>query len=357
MSSKDLRLWNQASEIDRTLKVCSQDLSLLAGKRIIPISYSRPQMFSRMVRGKISLFTNLKVPVNHSSQDNLRHALTKGIKLGFAKSRTARIQIGAERRYCQMRVAEVVAHWQRGRKILSVTDLHFRGTKFYEVVDSSRLSDFNVFCSDSRFTAEFQTAIEMMTLVISSKGNLTDNHADDCDGTNHCFVGRKLWLAWDRFEGQAKGFQDVDRDDVFTQAAFDLPTFLSLPSSRWFTVEPGQTLVLPGSFAHKVITLEPYIGIGSFHVALPSYVRSIRRWILHDTHDIGPQRFLGKINGAVIRRIQQLAKSTKSAQKCWGLSYVRKAIDLWLKTESAENKRALLADPRFVSFCGAAVEY
>jgi len=104
-----------------------------------------------------------------------------------------------------------------------------------------------------------------MTLVISSQGNVTDSHSDDPDGSNHCFVGRKLWLAWDTFEGRAAGLQDCSRDLVRERARFDLATFAALPSACWWTVGAGETLFLPGRLTHRVITLEPYIGIGSFY--------------------------------------------------------------------------------------------
>lgn len=350
MSSKRIAFWERAADLDKTLKVGNQDLFLLKKKRVTPIPYSRLLMFSRMAKGQISLFNNLKVPVSNDSGNDLRSVLTNGISTGFPKSRTARIQMGRSGRRCRMRVAEVMRRWQSGRTILSVTDLHFRGTKFYEVINTSALSNFNILCTDLEFSSEFMESIEMMTLVVSSEGNLTDNHADDCDGTNHCFLGRKLWLAWDRLEGKAAGFEDVDRDKVLDQAAFDIKAFLSLPSSRWFTVEPGQTLFLPGSLAHKVITLEHYIGAGSFHVALPSYIRSLKRWILYDTHDIGPQGLLEKINVAVMRRIHKLQGAPQSVRESWGVSSMKKAIQLWDKTESLENKAALLRHPAFASF-------
>jgi hypothetical protein len=188
-----------------------------------------------------------------------------------------------------------------------------------------------------------------MTLVISSKGNLTDIHADDCDGTNHCFLGRKLWLAWDRIEGRAVGFQDVDRDPICDQAAFDLEAFLSLPSSRWFTVGPGQTLFLPGSLAHKVITLEHYLGVGSFHVALPSYLRSLERWVVYDTLDIVPKDLLAKVNRAVLRRIGEVRRASRAVKDRWGLSQMKEAVANW-HADTSPIKRLLIRHPLFAEF-------
>jgi hypothetical protein len=349
MSTDLTALWDEAAAIDRTLQAREQDLPRLKRRRITPIPYSRPLMFSLMARGQVCLFDKLSVPVRGDG-DDVRGVLAEGIRSGFPRSRTARIQKGRSRQRCRMGIPEVMRRWQGGRSILSVTDLHFRETKFDDVIDTTSLSDFNVLCNDLEFGDDFKSMLEMMTLVISSKGNLTDIHADDCDGTNHCFLGRKLWLAWDRIEGKAAGFQDVDRDPVCEQAAFDLETFLSLPSARWFTVEPGQTLFLPGSLAHKVLTLEHYLGVGSFHVALPSYLRSLERWVVYDTHDVVPKDLLGKINRAVIRRIEEVSRASRTVKDQWGLSQMKEAVGNWRADKAGSVRRMLFRHPLFTEF-------
>jgi hypothetical protein len=353
MSDEVTELWSEATAIDKTLHVRAQDLPRLKARRVYPVAFSRPLMFSRMARGEISLFTDLPVPVRRGVGD-VRAVLTEGIRTGFPASRSARVQVGPARARRRVKVPEVMRRWEGGRAILSVTDLHFRRTKFDGVIDTSALSDFNVLCTDPVFGPEFMQVIEMMTLVVSTAGNLTDNHADDCDGTNHCFLGRKLWLAWDRVEGKAAGFQDVDRDTVFSQAAFDMRKFLSLPSSRWFTVEPGQTLFLPGSLAHKVITLEHYIGVGSFHVALPGYLRCLERWIAHDTHDIVPKGLLGKVNRAVLRRLREMRWADGRVKERWGVEHMRRAVGEWAGSADAATKKTLLCNPLFSEFFEAA---
>ena len=356
MGSTILALWSQAAAIDRTLQVAKQDLSALRTKRVKPTSYSRSKMFGRMMRGEVSLFSNLRVPIKKEAGVDLRETLITGISYGFPRTRTARIQKGRSSRRCRMKVPEVMRRWERGRAILSVTDLHFRKTKFDKLVDTSSLSDFNILCGDSKYGSHFRDLIEMMTLVVSSAGNLTDNHADDCDGTNHCFVGRKLWLAWDRMEGKSAGFQDVDRDAVYDQAAFDVHKFLSLPSARWFTVEPGQTLFLPGNLAHKVITLEHYIGLGSFHVALPSYLRCLERWIVQDTHDIIPNNLLGKIHQAVLRKLVEIRHSRPAMREQWGVAEMKRAVESWRRSGNDAGKRKSLDNALFAEFITASLK-
>ncbi|HEX5735268.1 MAG TPA: hypothetical protein VF131_20735 [Blastocatellia bacterium] len=347
-------LWEEAASMDFTLQVRRRDIQDLRRKRVYAENYSRARLFSRMAKGQVSLFKDFPVCIEAPSGANPREVVSKMIKTGFPNRQTARVQTGPSRTRYRLKIPEVMRRWEGERAILGVTDLHFRGTKFERALDFSALNDFDILCTDPNLVH----FIEMMTLVISSRGNVTDSHADDCDGSNHCFVGKKLWLAWDRIEGKAKGFQDIDRDYVTEQAAFDMRTFISLPSARWFLVNPNETLFLPGSLAHKVITIKHYIGVGGFYVTLPNYLRSLKRWILYDTLDITPKGLLGDLNKAVIQKIREVQKGPNSLKHHWGLSYMQKAIEKWEKDEEFETKEVLLKNQYFKAFleatCGLA---
>jgi len=343
-------LWEEAAIMDATLELRKKDLAALREKRIRAEKYGRARLFSRMVKGQASLLKDFPVSLKSLPAPDPRAALSQLIRKGFPSSQKARVQAGRSRTQCNLKISEVMGRWEGSRAILGVTDLHFRGTKFADTINFSALSDFDILCSDP----EFIYLIEMMTLVISSRGNVTDSHQDDCDGSNHCFVGKKLWLAWDRLQGKARGFQDVDRDHLTEPAVFDMPTFLSLPSACWFVIKANETLFLPGSLAHKVITLEPYIGIGGFHVTLPGYLRSLKRWILYDTLDIKQENLLDKINTALIKRIHQVQKGARGLREHWGLSYIQKAIDDWETNENPKTKRILFRHPTFATFIESA---
>jgi hypothetical protein len=200
---------------------------------------------------------------------------------------------------------------------------------------------------------------EMMTLVISSRGNVTDSHSDDPDGSNHCFVGKKLWLAWDTFEGRAKGLEDLSRDSCEDAAAFDMRTFLSLSSSRWFTVSQGQTLFLPGKLTHKVITLEPYMGIGSFYVALPNSVGTLVRWNTHGplwslNRWKGEDKLVNEVAAAAARKIRALRAESSSARRRWGLDYLEEAANRFARTPASKAKARLMKNRAFADFLSAA---
>jgi len=343
-------LWDLASTVDPTLRLYHKSaIPQLRTKRVKPGPFSRLRLFSRMTKGLPSLFTDFPVFVKATPVTDRRALLLKNIKTGFPRQRIALAQVRSSQ-CVNMKVSELIRCWERGRSVVSVTDLHFRGTKFEKTIEAAALSDFNILCLDPALREN----LEMMTIVISSRGNLTDIHTDDCDGSNHCFLGKKLWLSWDRMEGTARGFEDVDRDDVRSRATFDLRTFLSLPSSHWFVVSENQTLFLPGHLSHKVVTLEDYIGVGSFHVALPSYVMALRRWILHDTLNVGPDKLLDRINRAVIRTIRRLQRAPNRLKERWGLNYLPSSIDKWQTIEKSGTRRMLMQNQAFSSFLDAA---
>lgn len=347
-------LWEQAARMDHTLKVGKQGMTTLRKRQLVPQSYSRDLLFSRMIQEKVSLFDDFPVSFAGSQATGTRESLAELIKTSFPKRQTARAQTGPSRLRYHLKVPELMRRWERGRALVGVTDLHFRDTKIEEEIEFSALKDFDILCSKQKFIDE----IETMTLVICSRGHVTDTHADDCDGSNHCFVGKKLWLAWDRIEGTARGFQDADRDvdQINDRAAFDMETFMSLPRSCWFVVKDGETVFLPGSLAHKVVTLEPYLGFGGYHVGLPNHLTSIRRWILYDTVEINQKHLLGKINKVLMQKLDEVRKGPRAMQERWGLSYMYKSLARWQKHEVPETKEFLLQHPVFGAFIRGAYD-
>lgn len=353
MADKLIQLWEEAASFDETLLLGRRLAPALRRKRVPARSYSRQHLFSRMANGEVSLFKDFPVRIKDHNGTDTREELSKLIGTGFPESQKARVQTGPSRARRSLELAEVMKRWGGSRAVIGVTDLHFRGTRFEEALEISALSDFDILCTDP----ELIYLIEMMTLVISSKGNVTDSHADDCDGSNHCFVGRKLWLAWDRIEGRSRGFQDVDRDCVVERAAFDMKTFTSLSSARWFIVKENETLFLPGNLAHKVVTLEPYIGVGGFHVAFPSYLRSLKRWILFDTLDINQNNLLEKINTAILKKIEEVRQGPRDLKERWGLHHLEKGFNDWNKTEDPKTKGLLLKTPAFAALIKYAFDF
>ncbi|HMO94108.1 MAG TPA: hypothetical protein PKD64_18130 [Pirellulaceae bacterium] len=97
---------------------------------------------------------------------------------------------------------------------------------------------------------------------------------------------------------------------------------------------------MPGNFTHKVITLEPYIGFGSFYVSLPGLVGTIKRWLLRETSDVQGafiQNFVAECK-PVIRRI---SGRSAGSQKKLGLGYFPKAARHWKREASSADMEIL----------------
>jgi len=329
-------IFAKAAEYDRYVRPDKRDLEKLAQIELQPEKYSRDKLFQHMMKAETSLFSDFPVYVKPELQQRGKE-LVGLVTTGFNSQARARTQNGPSRTRKFARVPELMAKWKRDRAIVSVTDLHFRETKFEKRVEADALSDFNIYC----FNQTLIEYLEMMTMVISSSGNVTESHTDDSDGSNHCFTGQKLWLTWDRIEGQECGLQDVTFDYVSGNAKFSIKNFLKVPSAQWFVVSANRTLFLPGNLTHRVITLEKYIGIGSFHVALPSYIRSLRRWILTGSTDVTPD-LLELINKEVIAHLDRLRKGPQALKKTYGLSYIKPSIEYWMRNEDARKREVML---------------
>lgn len=316
--------WERAAAFDPRLRCGARDLTALGKARLRPIPYDRGVLFGRMAANRVTVVEGARVRLrgDHGGREG-RAAFLDLLRASFATTDRARVQAGREARRSALGIAEVIRRWERDDSILGVTDLHFRDTELERAADVRPLSGFNLLLAGPA-SVRF---LEMMTLVVATTGNVTDSHTDDADGSNHCFCGMKLWLTWDRLEGQKRGLQDVSHDTVHDWARFDLRTFLTVPGARWFLVQPGQTLFLPGDRAHRVITLEAYLGLGSFHVSLPGYPETLRRWLLDDPTDVTP-RVRTAIHGTVLRAIHR-SRTSRHERSRWGADHLAAALSSW----------------------------
>lgn len=332
----------KASIFDPSLKIEEKSEKLLVQKFLHPQKYSLKKLYDNMFEGRTIVFSDYPVSVKKLPCESILDTMVRLLKEGLPERNKINIRAGFSRTLHRITIGDTIDRWLRRRSKFGVTDLHFRNTKLYHAIDTDAVSHFNLLphCpADVSF-------LEMLTLVISSKGIFTDSHSDDGDGSNHCFTGKKLWLAWDRTEGQKKGLQDGTVDEVYTQATFNMAVFASLKSAHWFTISEGQTLFMPGNFTHKVITLEPYIGFGSFYVSLPNYFNSFKRWLLYETGDV-KGKFLETLNTYCIKRIKASLTSPAATRKKSGLHYFVKASSSWKKGLSGMQVLSLSENKNF----------
>ena len=328
MSANCRTLFDQAADTDASLLPNSQHCTALETTRIKPSGYTRNRLFSNMINGKVSVFNDFPSPYrmpHHSVQqrsENIADAIS-AIRI----TNKVRTRIGTSRRWNYFTPTELIRRWKNGAAAANVTDFHLRDTSLEKLINPTVLSQFNLLPAMS---AEVSW-IEMMTMVVSSKGGFSDSHSDDCDGSNHCFTGTKLWLAWDTREGLKNGLEDLDQQNISGRCAFDLDAFLSLKSACWFTVETGQTLFMPGHLSHKVVTLDQYLGVGSFYISFANILRTLARWQL-----VKPnwQRLEAKsleqivyreVVSTALNRRNMVSKTSLGNQQKWGLDYLGKS--------------------------------
>ena len=323
----------RASAYDRTIRMRGTDANALMKKYLPAIHFRKELLFDNMLNGITCVFDDYpihyRIPGNSERVKYTLDLLRKNLK----RNEKIYIRYGASRTLKRLSVREVLERWERGKSRFGVTDLHFRETNYFEKVDADSISYFNLL---PLFSDEV-SFLEMLTLVISSTGIFSDSHSDDGDGSNHCIVGKKLWFAWDKEEGQRAGLQDCTYENIFDQARFSIKKFLGLKSGHWFLVSEGQTLFMPGNFTHKVITLENYIGFGSFYVSFPNYVNSLKRWILKNSTDVTPE-FIDEMNRQCLRFIkrEKLRKGTNQLSKM-GYDYFKTAVGSWKEGLTGEE--------------------
>lgn len=341
--------WRFVADIDGTISLKPKIWEKLLKKRLYTSTYSERMLFTNMALGKISLFRNYPALTPPAFRNAPFSGFSKKNQREFIS-----VKYGARFRERKKRVSTLVDIWNGEKEIIGVTDYHFRETPLERSVNVDRLSYFNLLPL-SRGDLSLQ---EMMTFVLSTPGYYTDSHSDDPDGSNHCIVGKKLWLAWDTFEGIENGLEDVERlEKNGKQAKFDLETFVNLKSARWFYVEDGETLFLPGNLTHKVYTLRKYVGFGSFYVSLPNYLRTMSRWLKHkplwSLAAPEDERLLDDLADIAVRKLRALRKGDAKNRRRWGYTYLPQAAEHWRRKNPRDDIAHFMDDRRVKGFYDA----
>ena len=341
-----------AARFDPTLALERRQFESMLSHYVAPVPYSRARLFHGMAAAEPLVVSGFPKPL-HPPFDKLEpeaagHALIDWLaqRRGSGRHRIRTGKTGVRR---LLTLRDIARKFQAGRTRFGVTDLHIRGTVMEQVIAPELLSGFNLLPRSSP-GARRQ---EMFSFVISTRGHLTDSHSDAPDSSNYCFAGRKLWLAWDTYEGARYGLQDVERIPVRGRARFDMQSWLALGSARWLLVNPGETLFLPATMTHKVVTLESYIGVGGFFLALPNCLRLLAHWILRaplwskrdrtGEHD----NLLGEIAESTRALLMELRSASAQERRRWGHDFLPGAAAAFLARCPARDLRTLWSDPRF----------
>ena len=282
---------------------------------IPPTGYRSSDLFQAMSRAEPRLFHDFPIDPRTREPRGIETHLLPAIRSGFPARKRARVRGRGAVRY--QPIPAVLDRWRAGRTRFGVTDLHYIGTAFDRKVDTRALNAFNLL---PRGALSYQS---QDSLVISTCGAVTDSHSDDHSGSNHCFVGQKVWLLWDTLEGLERGLEDASHSIVSERAAFSFRTFMRLGSARWLAIGPGQTMFIPAHLSHKVVTLAPYLGLGSFHAALPGLPDLLQRWqALRPQWSADAEHARARTRILVqraVRKLLQLKAASAADRAAWGV--------------------------------------
>jgi hypothetical protein len=316
-------VWDLATEFDDSLGLKPNLITALAARRVTPARFSRSVLFQNMRLCQPSLFFDVNVHPRLSGPELRRFSLLDELRCGLPRSALARVQTRKSEHFAPL--SNILDRWQRADSVFGVIDLHYIGTRFDLRMDTTELNDFNLLPrGDDRHQSQD-------SIVISTAGAVTDSHSDDHSGSNHCFVGSKLWLLWDTFEGFEYGLEDWGRCEVDERAAFDLSAFLAMKSSRWILIGPKQTMFIPAHLTHKVITLRPYLGLGIFHAGLPGFVDLLMRWtrlapLWAFRSKRNPRCSVEFLTHRAMRKVESLRGATKHERFQWGVMHLRERL-------------------------------
>ncbi len=354
-------LWNalvEAARFDRTVSIDRKLFSKMLRRHISPIAYSEENLFGKMCLGEPYILTGFPSPLRGAlagvPNEEAGPAVMRWLGQNGNEDRH-RLYVGPTGVRRDLTLAEIAVKWRADRTRFGVTDLHIRNTNVEDAMDIASLSAFNLLNEAGDMAGEQ----EMFSLVISSRGQVTDSHSDAPDSTNYCFTGQKLWLAWDTYEGMKQGLQDVDRIPLAGKAWFDMETWLSLKSARWLLVNEGETLFLPAHLTHKVITLKRYVGIGGFFIALPNCLRVMEHWVrrvpLWSKRDLHGERdgLLDDIAQSIRGKILSLRDASTHERQRWGYDYLNRSAEHFIRTCPSAGLKELWSDPRFRSVAEA----
>lgn len=338
----NVSLWKRAAETDPTLRLTPGVIRELPSLELKPQHYTRKKFFSAMARQEVMVYDDYPLRASLKRFFDDRSPLGDRLRVLFKASPKTLAKLGPSRRRKYLPVEEVIDHWERGRRVISANDVFYRDLKLDQTFNCEAIADFSILPTSPPEVSH----LEVATLLMGTAGCMSDSHTDDPDGSNHCITGNKLWMVWDRREGQEHGLQDTEYDDVIDRAAFDLKTFLKLRSARWFTMSDGRTLYMPGCLTHKVITLERYLGISSFYVGLPNALSSLSRWKLEGTImiDDGDRDAIARL---LIDRLDQVTRGDRACKIRWGLSHLGESWRHWDRKYDQEQKDRLRADLPF----------
>ena len=333
-----LRIFARLARNDRMLRLQDGSLDALFDRQLTAVPYDRATLFDAMARQRPVLFSDFPDPLQQGTMTLFRNGPDAVVKrlLQSESTDTYPVRFGRSDGQQHLTIAEIIRRWRAAGTVLGITDLPVRTSDLGDIFDQDFLAPWNMMPLASPDIRN----LEMLTSVISTAGKLTDSHSDDMAVCNHCFVGRKLWFAWETHEGLEAGIEDVERVPVQGRAAFSLDGFAQLADAVWFFVGPGETIFLPGKYTHRVYTLENYIGVGSFYISLLNVLHTASRWHIDGSlwdKDTDPAKgqLVDDLFAIATACLTDLQGADQATRRAWGWDSIPDALAHWDATYAA----------------------
>jgi hypothetical protein len=295
--------WEEAARYDPTVAISRRALPLMMRRHVAAIPHSREALFTGLLAGEPTLLDDFPAPLHGAFRDLPPGLSGRAVADWLTEQRDDRrhrIYVGRDYQRCQLTLSEVAVKWRAGRTKLGVTDLHIRGTVAEEVIATDVLSRFNLLPEGGPDIRD----LEMFSLVLNSRGWVSDSHSDAPGSNNYCLAGRK-------------------------------------------------------HLTHKVITLERYIGVGGFFLALPNCLRMLSHWItrapLWCKGDASGRydHLLDEIAALVRQSVRRIGRASAAEQRRWGYDFLEASARDFMATCPRSRLRMLWQDPRFRSVADA----
>ena len=228
-------LWldlEDAAQFDTSVRLPKRKFSKMLGRYIAPAPYARSTLFEAMLAGEPCLMSRYPNPLREPFKRLSRDEVVPAIVDWFIANRsreTHRVFTGPTGVRRDLTPREIALKWRENRTRFGITDLYIRNSRIEkEIIDPAILNGFNLL----HLSSKKARVEEQFSFVFSSRGHITDSHSDAPDSTNYCFVGKKLWLGWDTYEGRASGLDDVERTPITGKARFNMEAWVNLKSAR-----------------------------------------------------------------------------------------------------------------------------
>ena len=131
-----------SSNYDNSIQLDEAPKNRLRLRWIRPSEFTRFDLFEAMAAGEIRVFRDFPIDPRTRGPLGIKSHLLPAIRAGFPSRKRARVRSNGALRY--QPIPQILDRWLAAKSTFGVTDLHYVGTRFDTLVDTSQLNAFNL---------------------------------------------------------------------------------------------------------------------------------------------------------------------------------------------------------------------